>query len=150
MNKYAFYMVGFIVSGVLAQSSFARGRVSEAFREPQLTEVSWVGTFSCDEKQHGPTHKKDHRCDLQFVNNDSGESWNVKENPGLSELHQKYDGAVTARIEAMRSPRYLLGGSYVDVKQIAVVAAAPMAAPAQGDNREANVQSPREGSWSRR
>ncbi len=127
MIRSAFLVVTFVVGAVSAQSSFADGRGGEDF--PQLTQVGWVGSFRCDEKQHGPTHQKDHRCALQFVNQETGESWNVADNPQLSAIHKKYDGAVTARIEAMSSPRFLLGGSYVDIQRIAVLSDARAIVP---------------------
>ena len=86
-----------------------------------LEPVIWVGSFRCEEKLHEVGHKKDHDCDLRFVNEETGEVWNIKDNPTLSALHQKYDGPVKVRVSAMRSPRFLLGGSFIRVKQIEVL-----------------------------
>jgi len=55
---------------------------------------------------------------LEFVNDETGQVWNVKDNPTLTSIHQKGNREVKAHIEAMSSPRYLFGGSYVEIKKI--------------------------------
>ncbi len=115
--------VGIIITSLSASVSYARtssirGRFDHSMRKPVLTDVKWTGTFRCEEKKHAVDHEKNHECDLEFVNDDTNEVWNVKTTKALESMHQQYDGPIKAQIEAVRSPRYLLGGSYVDIKNI--------------------------------
>lgn len=121
MKTFNLVALALSVALTVSSSSFARGGFGRnGFKKPELTPVSWQGTFQCDEKIHTTDHSKEHICDLQFVNAESGEEWNVESNPALDSLHQKLGGPVTARIDAKRSPRYLLGGSYIEVAKIEV------------------------------
>lgn len=111
-----------MMAGVLASPAvWARSDSFSSQPSYTLEPVSWVGSFRCEEKLHETGHKKDHDCDLRFVNEETGEVWNIEDNPTLSALHQKYGGAVKARVSAMSSPRFLLGGSFIEVKQIEVL-----------------------------
>lgn len=96
-------------------SVFGRG---PAYR---LEPVTWVGTFRCEEKKHAEDHRKDHDCGLEFVNDETGQVWNVRDHETLATLHRKHDGPVKARVSAMSSPRFLLGGSFIEVKTIEVL-----------------------------
>lgn len=100
--------------------SFGGGMFSASERrsKPILTEVNWVGSFRCDEKIHESNHPKNHECDLEFVNDETGDAWTVKSTPELLSIHQKENGPVRAKVEALRTPRYLLGGGYVKVIKI--------------------------------
>ena len=121
--------IGILITSLSANVSFARessvrGRFDHSQRKPVLTDVKWSGTFRCDEKKHAIDHEKNHECDLEFVSDDNDEVWNVKSNATLESMHQKYGGPVKVKIEAVRSPRYLLGGSYVEIRKIELMAGA--------------------------
>lgn len=84
----------------------------------ELTPITWVGSLHCEDKEPDAVHNGNHKCDLEFTNKETGESWNVKANPTLTAIHQKSNRDQTVHIKGTRSPRYLLGGSYVEISEI--------------------------------
>lgn len=120
--KTKLFIVAIAVVSTLSQISFARGRSgSFEHRKPVLSEVKWMGTLRCANRETEVAHKKDHKCDLEFVNAETDEAWEVRENPALTALHEKSGRDAIVHIDALRSPRYLLGGSYVQIKKVETI-----------------------------
>lgn len=120
-----------MMTAVLAsQPVWARDRSWSSRPSYTLTPVTLTGSFRCEEKLHETGHRNNHECDLRFVNEENGEEWNIKDNPTLSVMHQKFGGPVKAKISAMSSPRFLLGGSFVEVSQIQVLSNGSASSPA--------------------
>lgn len=120
--KTKIFIVSVALASTLSQVTVAIGASDSnrdfIDRKPVLTAVKFIGTLRCEDRETTADHKKEHGCDLEFVNDETGEVWNVKENPTLTSVHQTGKREIKAHIEAMRSPRYILGGSYVDIKKI--------------------------------
>lgn len=117
--KTKLFIASVALASTFSQMSIARD--SSRFvvdRAPTLFPVQLIGTLRCEDRETDKDHRSDHKCDLEFVNDETGEVWNIKENPTLTSIHQKGDRETKAHIEGMRSPRYLLGGSFIQVHKI--------------------------------
>ena len=111
-----------LIVAVMCAAPAAWARIWSSARPSwKLEPTDMVGSFRCEEKIHEIDHRKDHDCDLRLVNEENGEVWNIKDDPALSALHQKYGGPVRVKVAAMSSPRFLLGGSFLKVKAIEVL-----------------------------
>jgi hypothetical protein len=82
---------------------------SMLYRGPRLTEVKMSGVLKCANQEHD----SEQDCALEFVDGTSGEKWSVRKNPALEKTHALHEGGFQVSVTGKRSPRYLLGGSYL-------------------------------------
>lgn len=116
--KTKLFIVNITLFATLSSIGLAREPRDYTDREPNLTAVDWLGTLRCEDQETSAQHTRDHKCDLEFVNDETNEVWNVKNNPTLNLMHQQSNKDLRIHIQAMRSPRYLFGTSYVDIKKV--------------------------------
>ena len=82
----------------------------------RMTRVPMVGTLRCE----NDSKAADTRCELEFVDEISGDKWDVRNSQSVADaLSGKANPrGLRVRIDAERSPRFLLGGSFVDIRGI--------------------------------
>ena len=121
------------LASTFSQVTFAKSGRDFLTRTIPLTSVKWMGLLRCEDQETLMEHKKGKSCDLQFVEEESGEVWAVKESPTLAAIHQKGSRETQVHIEGLRSPRFLLGGSYVEIKRIETF-------PSEVSNNDVKIQ----------
>lgn len=87
----------------------------------QLSSVELKGTLLCDEKVHSVTHEKTHECDLQFLDEKAGEKWKIRNSSRAKMVHQSSNGPTRVAVAGKSSPRFLLGGSYMELERIETI-----------------------------
>ena len=86
----------------------------------RTTPVEMTGTLSCEPGSDG----SDHQCQLRFVDEATQDAWDVQDVSGLSSIHPRAEKGFRARVQADRSPRFLLGGSYIRINRLEPLAPA--------------------------
>jgi len=55
---------------------------------------------------------------LKFVVAGTGQKWKVSDNVTVREIVSSRNGELNSHIEALSSPRYIFGGSYLEVQRV--------------------------------
>jgi hypothetical protein len=117
MKRNSIVLTMLFVLTLVPRLSLGRGHTDTdgVFHKPRLSRVTLEGTLQC-EKDNSNHQNGD--CRLQFTNSENGEVWNVQEHPALAKISVEHNKPLRVRFEGFSSPRYLLGGSYIEIRKI--------------------------------
>ena len=87
--------------------------------------VRWVGVI----KDDASTHTEKHEHELKFVNNETGDAYDLENSSELVKLHHDSEKNLLVEIEAEKKPRFLFWGGQLVVKSFKVIREASEAIP---------------------
>lgn len=79
--------------------------------------VKWIGEISDSSSEHTTTHGHS----LEFVNKETGNSYDIVDSPELVKLHHESEKNYLVEIEAEKTPRFLFWGNNLIVKNFKVL-----------------------------